>query len=103
MLRTCTVSNLCPVEIGEYVKQDELVANIETDKVTIPVNCPESGLLKELFAKEGDTVEVGSNLFKIDPDAKAPEALAKEKTKAPASAPGAPAAPSFDARSLLDN
>lgn len=82
-----------PVEIGEYVKQDELVANIETDKVTIPVNCPESGLLKELFAKEGDTVEVGSNLFKIDPDAKAPEAPAKEKTKAPAATLAAPAAP----------
>lgn len=45
------------------------MANIETDKVTIPVNCPEDGKLLELFAKEGDTVEVGSNLFSIDTDA----------------------------------
>lgn len=67
------------LEVGQFVKQDELIANIETDKVTIPVNCPEAGLLKELFAKEGETVEVGSNLFKIDTDAVAP--IEKEKVK----------------------
>ena len=55
-----------------------MIANIETDKVTIPVNCPESGLLKKVFAKEGDTVEVGSNLFEIDTDAKEPEAVKAE-------------------------
>ena len=60
------------------MKQDELIANIETDKVTIPVNCPESGLLKKVFAKEGDTVEVGSNLFEIDTDAKEPEIVKAE-------------------------
>lgn len=60
------------LEIGQFVKQDELIANIETDKVTIPVNCPESGLLKKVFAKEGETVEVGSDLFEIDTDAKEP-------------------------------
>jgi 2-oxoglutarate dehydrogenase E2 component (dihydrolipoamide succinyltransferase) len=59
------------VEVGQFVKQDELIANIETDKVTIPVNCPESGLLKKVFATEGDTIEVGSDLFSIDTDAKA--------------------------------
>jgi len=56
------------IEVGEYVKQDETIANIETDKVTIPVNSPESGLLCDIFAKEGETVQVGSDLFKIDPD-----------------------------------
>lgn len=72
----CTI--YCIVEIGQFVKQDELIANIETDKVTIPVNCPESGLLKKVFAKEGDTVEVGSNLFEIDTDAKEPEVVKTE-------------------------
>ena len=70
------------VELGEYVRQDELIANIETDKVTIPVNCPESGQLKAVFAKAGDTVEVGSNLFSIDTDAKAPAAKAEPAKKA---------------------
>jgi 2-oxoglutarate dehydrogenase E2 component (dihydrolipoamide succinyltransferase) len=64
------------------VEQDELIANIETDKVTIPVNCPEGGLLKEVFAQAGDTIEVGSNLFKLDPDAKPPAGPKKEDIKA---------------------
>jgi len=53
-------------KIGEFVAQDETVANIETDKVTIPVNAPESGVIKDQFAKEGDTVQVGSDLFKLE-------------------------------------
>lgn len=54
-----------------------MIANIETDKVTIPINCPESGLLKKTFAKEGDTVEVGSDLFAIDTDAVQPKETPK--------------------------
>lgn len=69
-----TDSRLC-VGVGDYVQQDELVANIETDKVTIPVNCPEAGLLKTTFANPGDTVQVGADLFAIDTDAKAPKAV----------------------------
>ena len=64
------------LEVGEYVKQDETVANIETDKVTIPVNSPEAGQLKKIFAKEGENVEVGSDLFIIDTDAVSQEAPA---------------------------
>lgn len=62
------------------MQQDETIANIETDKVTIPVNCPESGLVVALFANSGDTVQVGSDLFKID-TAKSPP---KETAKIPA-------------------
>jgi len=70
------------IEVGDFVGQDETVANIETDKVTIPVNAPESGIIKEVFAKEGDTVEVGKDLFKLEPKEmpKAKEVL-KESTK----------------------
>ncbi len=85
--------NILFLEVGEFVKQDELIANIETDKVTIPVNSPESGLLKELFAKEGDTIEVGSNLFKLDIDAKALAAIQKPKTEPVKSATTQPAPP----------
>lgn len=60
------------------------MANIETDKVTIPVNAPEDGKLTELFAKEGDTVEVGSNLFSIDTEDATPKeaVVVKETIKA---------------------
>lgn len=72
------------VEIGEWVKQDETVANIETDKVTIPVNAPEAGVLTQQLAKAGDTVQVGSDLFKLDPDQKPPVAESPASTKPPA-------------------
>lgn len=65
-------------QVGDAVHQDDLVANIETDKVTIPVNSPYEGILSEQLAKEGDTVDVGSDLFKID--VKPVEGKPKEKT-----------------------
>ncbi|KAJ2731907.1 hypothetical protein IW152_004197 [Coemansia sp. BCRC 34962] len=52
--------------VGEQVEQDEEVASIETDKVDIPVNSPVGGVIRELLAKEEDTVVVGQDLFKIE-------------------------------------
>ncbi|POS88340.1 dihydrolipoamide succinyltransferase [Erysiphe pulchra] len=53
-------------KIGEYVKQDEEIATIETDKIDIAVNAPEAGTIKELLAKEEDTVTVGQDLVRIE-------------------------------------
>jgi 2-oxoglutarate dehydrogenase E2 component (dihydrolipoamide succinyltransferase) len=53
---------------GEWVEQDETVANIETDKVTVEIKSPASGVLTNLFAKTGETVAVGKPLFGIDSD-----------------------------------
>ncbi len=74
--------------VGEPVEQDETVANIETDKVTIPVNCPEAGVIKEHFAAVGDTVEVGSNLFSIDTSPGAAAGRGKKRAAPPASPAG---------------
>jgi 2-oxoglutarate dehydrogenase E2 component (dihydrolipoamide succinyltransferase) len=71
-------------QVGEFVKQDELIATIETDKVDIQVNSPESGTVVECFAKEGDSVEVGQDFYKIDTDGKV------EDGKKPASKPTEP-------------
>lgn len=54
------------LEVGEYVSEGETLASIETDKVEIPVNAPESGTLLAVFAKAGETVEKDKNLFKLD-------------------------------------
>ena len=48
-------------KVGEFVKQDELIATIETDKVDVQVNSPESGVVVEFFAKEGDSIQVGQD------------------------------------------
>ncbi|KAM3581055.1 2-oxoglutarate dehydrogenase complex E2 component [Umbelopsis sp. WA50703] len=52
--------------VGDYVKQDEEVATIETDKVDVSVNSPASGTITEVFAAEEDNVAVGADLFKLE-------------------------------------
>ncbi|MEI6730992.1 MAG: biotin/lipoyl-containing protein, partial [Pseudomonadota bacterium] len=53
-------------QVGESVKQDEPVAELETDKVTLEVNSPVSGVLKEIIAAQGSNVEVGALLGRIE-------------------------------------
>ncbi|MBL8589584.1 MAG: E3 binding domain-containing protein, partial [Methylobacteriaceae bacterium] len=50
---------------GEAVKQDEPLVELETDKVTLEVNAPASGVLSEIVAKDGETVGVGALLGQI--------------------------------------
>ena len=44
---------------GDIVKADELVVELETDKVTLEVNAPANGIISELKVAEGDNVKVG--------------------------------------------
>jgi 2-oxoglutarate dehydrogenase E2 component (dihydrolipoamide succinyltransferase) len=85
---------------GDAVRKDEPLLELETDKVTLEVNAPESGVLSEIAAKDGATVGVGALLGQIAAGAagpaSAPAAAPKAeapKTEAPKSAPApAPAA-----------
>lgn len=65
-------------KVGDYVEQDEEIATIETDKIDVAVNAPESGVLKELLANEEDTVTVDQEIAKIEAGA-APEGGAKSE------------------------
>ena len=80
-------------QVGDAVKADEPVAELETDKVTMEVNAPAAGVLKEIKVKEGATVGVGAVLGAIDVGAaggkSAAAAPAPAKTAAPAPAPAA--------------
>ncbi|KAI8612343.1 hypothetical protein BC830DRAFT_1137076 [Chytriomyces sp. MP71] len=87
--------------IGEFVARDEPIATIETDKVDVTVNSAESGVVLEYFAKEGETVMVGSNLFKVDVDGVPGVASAAPKATAPAPAPAVSAAPSGDVKAVV--
>jgi len=62
-----------PVAIGEYVQSDDVVLVIETDKVSVDVRAPEGGVLTEVLGEIDDVVEVGTNLYRLDTDADAPE------------------------------
>ena len=55
---------------GEYVEVDEPVVELETDKVTLEVPAPISGVIGSIIAAEGETVEVGQNIGALDPSGK---------------------------------
>ncbi len=50
---------------GDVVKADEPLVELETDKVTLEVNAPAAGVLVEIVAKDGQTVEPGALLGQI--------------------------------------
>ncbi len=60
---------------GDYVKADEMLVELETDKVTLEVNAPSSGIIKELKVKEGDSVKVKAIIGVIDDKAVKPAGI----------------------------
>lgn len=58
------------VQEGEFVKRDDVVALIETDKVTVDIRAPEDGVIKKYYVGEGEVIEVDADFFEIDTDAK---------------------------------
>jgi len=77
---------------GEAVAQDEPIASLETDKVSVEVPSPVAGVLTEQLVKEGDTVAVGAPIARIDEKASA--AAAPAPAQAAADATTNPAGPS---------
>ena len=67
---------------GDLVKADEAVVSLETDKVSIDVTSPKAGVLSEILATEGSTVQVGSPLGTVGDSASTPVSKKeKEQTK----------------------
>lgn len=99
-------------KIGEAVGRDEILIDIETDKVVLEVPSPAAGVLVEIIKGDGETVVSGELIAKIDTAATAgavaPAAEAPKAAAAPAAAPApaAAAAPagtaSPAARKILD-
>ncbi len=83
--------------VGDPIKRDEAVIELETDKISLEVTAAEAGKLTEQLAKQGDTVAVGAVLGRIvegAPGAVTPTPLAKPVTPsgAPAAKPNGSAA-----------
>lgn len=80
-------------QVGDAVKRDELIVDIETDKVVMEVLAEADGVLTEIIANEGDTVLSAQVLGLLDTDAvaSAPAAPAAAPATAAAAAPAAPA------------
>ena len=76
---------------GDTVAQDEMLCELETDKVTVEVPAPAAGTLSEIVAGEGDTVGVDALLAQISEGgaAAAAPAAAAPAAAAPAASGGA--------------
>ncbi|MDX5360657.1 MAG: 2-oxoglutarate dehydrogenase complex dihydrolipoyllysine-residue succinyltransferase [Alphaproteobacteria bacterium] len=90
---------------GDRVEQDELLVEIETDKVTMEVNAPAAGVLGEIVANEGDVVEIGALLGTIEEGgaAAAKPAAKAEAPKSEKPAPKAESKPQAPARSDVED
>ena len=53
-------------KVGDNIDRDELLADIETDKVVLEVPSPESGVLKEILKSEGDIVLSSEIIARLD-------------------------------------
>ena len=76
-------------KVGEFVKRDENLVDIETDKVVLETPAPDSGVLVKIIKGDGGTVVGKEVIATIDTEAKAATATAPA---APPAAAGAPAA-----------
>ncbi len=77
---------------GEAVEMDEILIEIETDKVVLEVPAPASGVLAELVAADGATVAAEQVIARIDTEGKAGAVAAAPAAAAPAAPVAAPAA-----------
>jgi 2-oxoglutarate dehydrogenase E2 component (dihydrolipoamide succinyltransferase) len=73
---------------GDAVAMDEILIEVETDKVVLEVPAPVAGVLAELVKPDGSTVAAGELIARIDSEARA---AAAAPSPAPAPKPAAPA------------
>jgi len=99
-------------KVGDHVALEEVLASVETDKVTVEVRSPAAGTVTAWFAADGENVIVGEDFIEIDvgvgdasaaapppPANAAPASAAEAAPSSAAPAAAAPAsAPETDAR-----
>ncbi|WP_440958618.1 2-oxoglutarate dehydrogenase complex dihydrolipoyllysine-residue succinyltransferase [Oceanicaulis sp. LC35] len=79
------------VSEGDAVKKDDILVELETDKVSVEVRAEEDGVISKIVAQEGDTVEIGATLAQMGEGggASAPaKSEAKSEPKAEAKSSG---------------
>ena len=77
---------------GDYVQRDEVIAELESEKATFEVNAEQAGILQTV-GKEGDTLNIGDVVARIDDKAQKPAASPAASAGAPEPAPVQQSAP----------
>ncbi|KAL1435050.1 hypothetical protein MTO96_001596 [Rhipicephalus appendiculatus] len=73
--------------VGDTVAEDEVICEVETDKTSVPIHAPASGVLIEILAPDGTTVQPGKDIFRLQVGGAGGAPAAAR----PAAAPAAPA------------
>lgn len=80
---------------GDYVELDEIIAEVDSDKATFELPAEGSGILRHV-AQEGDTLEIGGLICKIEiMEGKPAEASSESKTESAASTSASPSKESY--------
>ena len=74
-------------KVGDYVALEDVIVDLETDKVVLEVPSPEAGVITRLLVKEGDTVTSATVMAVIDTDTQAQPNKAESTTATKASEP----------------
>ncbi len=64
------------VQVGDTVKVNDIVVEVETAKSLVELPVPFAGTVTELLVEEGDTVEVGAPIIAVETGAEAPTSVA---------------------------
>ncbi|KAH6926522.1 hypothetical protein HPB50_019280 [Hyalomma asiaticum] len=73
--------------VGDTVAEDEVICEVETDKTSVPIHAPASGVILEILAPDGTTVQPGKDIFRLQVGGAGGAPAAAR----PAAAPAAPA------------
>ncbi|VEJ21331.1 2-oxoglutarate dehydrogenase complex dihydrolipoyllysine-residue succinyltransferase [Neisseria animaloris] len=79
-------------KVGDFVERDEILIDVETDKVVLEVPSPQAGVLVEIVAQDGETVVAEQLLARIDTEAKAEASAPAAETKSTEASAAAPVA-----------
>ena len=74
-------------KVGDYVALEDVIVDLETDKVVLEVPSPEAGVITRLLVKEGDTVTSATVMAVIDTDIQAQPDKAESATATKAKKP----------------
>ncbi|MGH8249352.1 MAG: dihydrolipoamide acetyltransferase family protein [Steroidobacteraceae bacterium] len=83
------------VKVGDTVKEDQIIAEVMTDKAAVEIPAPVSGRVVSITGQPGDMVAVGAELIAFDTSGDAP--ATDNPAKAPQAAPPKQAAPAIAA------
>ncbi len=68
------------IKIGDKIKKDSQILELETDKAVLPIPASQSGAIKTIHVKEGDQLKIGSLLYTLEVSAMLKEKTSSEKT-----------------------